>query len=214
MVHVDLMIFDLDGTLISSGRDIAASVNYTLARLELPTLATEKIISFVGDGVRELLIRALGEGAVDKLSSAMKLFSAYYAEHMLDTTALYPGVMEVLVKFAGKKKVIVTNKRHDFTMKLVESLDIAGHFDAVIGAEKTPYRKPDVRIIKPLIEEFHARLRHTVVIGDGVNDILLAQGAGVLGCAYLNGLAPREALLALGPNCTYEDPAELKSMFY
>jgi phosphoglycolate phosphatase len=214
MAHVDLMIFDLDGTLVSSGEDIAASVNYTLEKVGLPRLPVVKIIGYIGDGVRELLIRALGEAAGEKIGTALKIFSARYAEHLLDTTTLYPGMPEVLKKFAGKRKAIVTNKRHDFAVKIVEGLGIAHHFDAVIGAEKTPYQKPDARIIKPLIEDFHARPRHTIVIGDGTNDILLAQGAGVLSCAYLNGLSEREALLALKPDFTYEDPAALKSMFY
>jgi len=213
-VHVDLMVFDLDGTLITSGEDIAASVNYTLVKLGLPALPMEKIISYIGDGVRELLLRALGEAGGENFGPAMKIFSAYYMEHMLDTTVLYPGVTEVLERFAVKRKVIVTNKRHDFALKIVESLGIASYFDAVVGAEKTPYRKPDPRLVKPLLEEYNARPGHTVVIGDGPADIRLAKEAGVLSCSYLNGLAEREKLLALKPDFTYESPAELKGLFY
>ena len=214
MAHVDLMVFDLDGTLITSGEDIAAAVNHTLGRLRLPVLSEDRIIGFIGDGVRELLIRALGEAAGEHLGPAMTIFSAYYTEHLLDTTDLYPGIRDVLERFAGKKKAIVTNKRYDFAQKIVDKLGIAGHFDAVIGAEKTPYRKPDVRIVKPLLSEYHARPGHTVVIGDGPADIQLAKGVGALSCAYLSGLSARETLLALRPDFTYEDPAELKSLFY
>lgn len=213
MVHVDLMVFDLDGTLVSSGDDIAATVNYTLAKLGFPTLPKDKIITFIGDGVRDLILRSLGEAAGEHLGQAMKIFSAYYMEHMLDTTALYPGITEVLERFAGKKKAIITNKRHDFTLKIVDRLGIGGYFDAVIGSEKTPYRKPDVRIVKPLLEEYHARPRHTVVIGDGRNDIRLAQEAGTLSCAYLKGLSAREELLALKPDFTYEEPLEIRGLF-
>ena len=66
MAHVDLMVFDLDGTLIASGNDIAAAVNYTLGRLSLPVLAVDKIMGFVGDGVRELLVRSLGEAEIGR----------------------------------------------------------------------------------------------------------------------------------------------------
>ncbi len=214
MAHVDLMVFDLDGTLITSGNDIAAAVNYTLGRLRLPVLSVDKIMGFVGDGVRELLVRSLGEAAGDHLGPAMTLFSAYYTEHLLDTTDLYPGIRDVLERFSGKKKAVVTNKRHDFAQKIVDKLGIAGCFDAVIGAEKTPYRKPDARIVTPLLSEYHARPGHTVVIGDGPADIRLAKGVGALSCAYLNGLTARETLLALQPDFTYEDSAELKSLFY
>ena len=108
MKHIDLMIFDLDGTLVNSGGDIVASVNYTLETLAIPAKKPKEILSFVGDGVQKLIERSLGKESQHLSDDAMDIFSDYYAKHMLDTTSLYDSVIEVLDHFRDKKKVIIT----------------------------------------------------------------------------------------------------------
>jgi phosphoglycolate phosphatase len=210
---VELMIFDFDGTLATSGGDIASAVNHALASLGLPQRPYEEVILFVGDGVRKLIERSLGSDNPELYDQALAFFSAYYTEHMMDSTILYPGMLEVLNHFRDKRKVIVTNKRIFFTRKMTDALNITACFDDIIGADTTPYIKPDARLVYPLLERFQAAPRHTVVIGDGPNDILLARNSGVLSCIYLNGLGQREELLALKPDLTYEDPSALQGFF-
>jgi len=120
--EVDLIFFDLDGTLADTGRDLATSVNYTLTTLGLPALPQEKIRGFIGDGVKELVLRALGEEHNHLFPRAMELFLRHYGEHLLDTTQLYPGVRECLEYFRTKKKVVLSNKRQEFVEKILESL--------------------------------------------------------------------------------------------
>jgi len=213
MKQIDLMVFDFDGTLVNSGGDIVASVNYTLKNLGIPMMEPEAIIGFVGDGVQKLIERSLGHDFQDQFDEVMKIFTAYYAEHMLDTTTSYPGVLDILQHFHDKKKVIITNKRYRFTRAIAEALNIEKYFDDIIGADSTPYRKPDPRLLSPLLERFGAGCERTVVIGDGVNDILLARTTGVLSCAFLNGLGRSDVLLAQRPDFVCENLSELRSLF-
>lgn len=211
MRKVDLLVFDLDGTLTRSADDLAASVNYTLQTLGLPTLTPESVRGFIGDGVKVLVKKALGP-AQEQYDRAMELFSAYYAEHLLDRTTLYPDVIEILDYFDQKPKVIVTNKLHGFTLRITKGLGIADRFQEIIGEDSTPFKKPDPRLLQLVMDKWGGTPERTVVIGDGVNDILLGRNSGALSCAFLNGITEREILLALSPDLTCEKLLDLKRL--
>jgi phosphoglycolate phosphatase len=213
MKTMDLMVFDFDGTLVSSGEDIATSVNLTLRDLGLEGLEREKVIGFVGDGVKKLIERALGEEHRDLFDRALTKFKDFYAKHLLDTTGLYPGVGEILQYFSDKRKVILTNKNYAFTITIARALGLEAHFDDIIAGDSTPYFKPDLRLIQPLMARFKAEAHRTAVIGDSIQDILLARNAGAVSCAFLNGLVQRDTLLGLKPDYTFEIITEMKSYF-
>jgi phosphoglycolate phosphatase len=213
MKHIDLMIFDFDGTLVNSGRDIAASINHTLKTLRIPMMEQDEIISYIGDGVHTLIERSLGQNNRHSFDDALKIFSDYYANHMMDTTSLCDSVIEVLEHFRSKKKLIITNKRKYFTVAMTDAFLITHYFDDIIGADSTPYKKPDQRLLIPLIEKFGIEKRNTVVIGDGVNDVMLAKNSGVLSCALLNGLTPKNVLGFLNPDYACEGLSELFTLF-
>ena len=213
MKHIELMIFDLDGTLVNSGGDIVASVNHTLKSLDIREKTQEEILTFVGDGVNKMIERALGKDFQYLFDQAMDIFSAYYTEHMLDTTCLCDSVIEALEHFSNKKKVIITNKRRYFTLKMTDALGISKYFEEIIGADSTAYKKPDPRLFIPLLERVDAVHNDTVVIGDGVNDIMLAKNTGVLSCALLNGFTDRDILLSLEPDFACEGLGELIKIF-
>ena len=213
MKPVRLMIFDLDGTLVTSGDDLARAINHTLEALEKPVLSPEKIMSFVGDGVETLVRRSLGVGLPGHFDKALEIFSAYYAEHILDATNLYPGVEEVLQHFPDQHKVIITNKRILFTRRITDELNITRYFDDIIGADSTPYIKPDARLLLPLLDTFGAAREETVVIGDGVNDILLARNTGTISCALLQGLCSGRILRDLEPDFACDDIRDVMGIF-
>mgnify|MGYP001009503895 FL=1 len=208
--YVEFMIFDFDGTLVQSGEDISNSVKFTLAALNLPSIDQQEILTFIGDGVVKLIERAIGDAGKTYQEQAMAIFTDHYNRHMLDHAALYPGVYDLLRHFSGKRKIILTNKRYKFTEKMASALNIADFFDEIIGADSTPYIKPDPQLIKTVLERFPVEKKKTIIIGDGVNDILLARNSGIVSCAFLNGLGKRDELLALEPDIVFEQFEELK----
>lgn len=204
-----LLVFDLDGTLADTGKDLAASVNRTLRSMGIPERPDAEILGFVGDGVRKLLERSLGEEHRERLGEALPRFRDIYAEHLLDRTTLYPGVTDVLHHFGDKPKVLITNKNTDFTLALCRGLGIDARFREIIGGDTKEYMKPDPRLLLPLFDRYGAGPGETLVVGDGVNDILLARNAGARACAFLNGLGRREELLRLNPDFTIERMIDL-----
>lgn len=213
MKKIELMVFDFDGTLVYSGADLANSVNHALKELGIPVLDKKTVIGFVGDGVAKLIERSLGDRHQDMFDQAMEIFEAHYAEHLLDTTGLYPGVPNLLEHFKDMKKLIVTNKLYRYTLKIAEELGISGYFEDIIGEDSVPCKKPDPGLLIPLLKKYGVENRDTVVIGDGVNDILLAKNTGALSCALLNGLGDRDSLLSLDPDYRCEEISELKGLF-
>lgn len=213
MKEVDLMIFDLDGTLVSTGPDLVVSVNYTLEQLGLEKRPDDEIISFVGDGVKELIERALGVNNIDLYPEAINIFSEYYGDHLLDNAAPYPGVEELLQQFRNKKKVILTNKRQKFTLEISHGLGLEKYFEEIIGDGIFPYRKPDRRLADYLLDKYGVESGKAVIIGDGLNDIKLAKNSGIISCVYLKGLGRPNDLLAAGADYYYEDFSEIGSFF-
>jgi phosphoglycolate phosphatase len=214
MKKLDLMIFDLDGTLVASGTDLANCINYTLNELKLEKKPEKEILGFVGDGIVKTIQKALGRENERCLEEAKEIFSGYYACHLLDNTAPYPHVKDVLENFKDKTKIILTNKRYEFTMMIVRGLDMEKYFVEIVGIDSTPFVKPDPRIIEYLLDKYRADKKKTVIAGDGINDIIVARNSGILSCALLNGLGNRNDLLNLNADYYCEDILEMKSLFY
>lgn len=214
MKKVDLMIFDFDGTLVSTGTDLALAVNYTIEQLGCQTRSQDEIISFVGDGVTKLMERALRVDSLDRYPAAMEIFSKYYSEHLLENTTLHPGAEDLLKFFHNKNKVILTNKRYNFTVAISRGLGIDKYFCEIIGDGSMPCRKPDKRLADYLLTKYKVEKEKTVIIGDGMNDLVLAKNSGILSCAYLNGLGKREDLLEAKADFYCDNLREIKSLLY
>lgn len=213
MKTVNLMLFDFDGTLVETGTDLVQAINFMLKTLRLPERTTEEIISFVGDGINSLIERALGQGNTELLENAHDIFTQYYSNHLLDNATLYHQVEDVLTHFARKTKIILTNKRYKYTIPIAQGLDIEKYFVEIIGSDTTPYKKPDARVVDLILDKYGAAKEKTVIIGDGINDILVAKNSGILSCAYLNGLGNRQDLLSLNADYYVENLLEVNSLF-
>jgi phosphoglycolate phosphatase len=212
MYPVDLIIFDVDGTLIDSAKDLIDSVNYTLEAIGLPREDPELVRGYIGDGVRKLVERSLGTELQNLYPRAVEIFRAYYDEHLLDQTKLYPGTEEVLHHFARKKKAVLTNKSAGFTLKILKGLSILQHFEAVVGADTTPYLKPEPYGVLKIIDDLNVEKERAVMVGDGVRDIEAAKNAGIKSCAVLYGYTDRERLLTIKPDLFCERIQELKEI--
>src|SRR5256885_15017174 len=119
---IDLLIFDLDGTLIESKWDIATAVNLTLGDLGLPPRPQEEVFGFVGDGIKRLLRLAVGEENQERYDEALRVFRGHYLTHCLDCTKFYPGIDTVLTHFARTHKAVATNKSLEYTTRILQGL--------------------------------------------------------------------------------------------
>ncbi len=198
----ELYLFDLDGTLADTKADLAAAVNLTFADLGLPALPVEEIAGYIGDGVRKLIGKSLGESGTPRYDAAIRLFRGHYLAHLLDTTQFYPGMTELLERLArdGKRAAVVTNKPMEYTDKIIDGLGVRRYFDLVVGSDATTPLKPDAHMVRHALKHFGAPPERTLMIGDGVNDILAARVVSVKTCAVGYGLTPPEALQAAGPD--------------
>jgi len=209
MGNYRLLIFDLDGTLIDSQNDIASAVNHVRARYCEPPIGTDTVRSYVGNGVTALLQKALPEISGREMPEAREYFRDYYLNHLLDTTNLYPGIREMLENLADPQKAILTNKPQEYSVKIIGQLSVAGHFALVWGGDTGTKRKPDAEPVLKIMERLRAVPEETLMIGDGVNDILAARAAGVHCLAVGYGYTPRQELLDLKPDHFVESPIEI-----
>jgi len=209
---VDLLIFDLDGTLIESRWDIATAVNLTLSELGLPTRPQEEIFSFVGDGIKRLLRLAVGEERQAAYDDALRVFRGHYLAHCLDRTRFYPGVETVLTHFADKHKAVATNKSLEYTTKILEKLG-AHHFAYVVGGDNGYGLKPEPGMLVKVMKALNVDRQRTVLVGDSTNDINGGHNAGIRVCAVGYGMGNREKMAACGPDWFIERPEELLELF-
>lgn len=211
-VPVDLIIFDLDGTLIESKWDIAEAVNLTLADLGLPLRSQGEVFSFVGDGIKRLLRLAVGEENHSRYEDALGVFRGHYLAHCLDRTKFYPGVEQVLTHFADKYKAVATNKSLEYTTKILKGLG-AHHFAYVVGGDDGYGLKPEPGMLLKIMEALKVTRDRTVLIGDSTNDIKGGHNAGIRVCAVGYGMGNREKMAACQPNWFIEKPEELMEVF-
>ncbi len=209
---VDLMIFDLDGTLIESKWDIAQSVNLTLAELGLPQRPTEEIFGFVGDGVKRLLRLAVGEGNQANFEEALKVFRGHYLEHCLDRTRFYSGIEPMLQHFSHKDKVIATNKSIEYTHVILNGLG-PQHFLYMVGGDNGFGLKPEPGMLLHIMEKVGASKERTILVGDSTNDINGGHNAGIRVCAVGYGMGNREKMAACQPDWFIERPEQLMEIF-
>jgi phosphoglycolate phosphatase len=209
---VDLLIFDLDGTLIESKWDIAKSVNLTLAELGLPERPLEEIFGFVGDGVKKLLRLAVGEGNQASFEDALRVFRGHYLEHCLDRTEFFPGIEPMLQHFACKQKAVATNKSIEYTRVILNGLG-AQHFTYMVGGDNGFGLKPEPGMLLHIMEQLNVPKDRAVLVGDSTNDINGGHNAGIRVCAVGYGMGNREKMRVCQPDWFIERPEELMEIF-
>src|SRR6185369_17560771 len=137
-------------------------------------------------------------------SRGIALMHSHYANEMLKTTRLYPRVSETLAALDEKRKAVVTSKEVRFTKIILEHFDIAKYFDAIIGGDTTPARKPDPGPVLEAVRQLGGSVREAVMIGDSENDVVAGKRAGTYTCAVSYGFRSAEQLRETEPDVLLE----------
>jgi len=204
LAGTEMVLFDLDGTLVDSVPDLAFCVSETLAQLGRAPQPEAKVREWVGNGVERLVKRALigqldGEPDAELYARAEPLFMDLYAENSSRRSVLYPGVREGLdyLKGAGYRLACVTNKAARFTGPLLEALGLAPYFELVVAGDTLPQKKPAPEPLLYAADFFKVSPEHALMVGDSVNDVKAARAAGfTIACVpygYNHGNDIREA---------------------
>ena len=207
----DLLVFDLDGTLIDSALDLSLAVNATRADAGLAPLPHETIHGYVGDGAPMLIRRALGpEASEPEVERSLAFFVAYYREHLLDNTALYPGVREALDGWLdeGRTMAVLTNKPVRMSEAIVDGLGLAGHFQRVYGGNSFETKKPDPYGLARIVAELEGNRERTLMVGDSAVDVRTARNAGIASAGVTYGLRP-ETFVEHPPDLLVDSMGEL-----
>jgi phosphoglycolate phosphatase len=176
------LIFDLDGTLVDSAPDLRAALNEMLSGMRRRELTSDEVRRMIGDGTRALVERALtATSTVTDVDAAHRRFLQLYEAAPAKLSRLYPGVEATLksLRASGARLAICTNKPQAATLGVLEGFRIAGYFDAVLGGDAVPFRKPDPRHLVAAIERLGATTNDAVMIGDNENDYAAARAAGI-----------------------------------
>jgi phosphoglycolate phosphatase len=194
----NLLIFDLDGTLVDSKQDLVNSVNATRAWMGLEALPDAVVSSYVGDGAPTLIRRVLPGVSEPILAEALHHFLEYYREHMLDESTLYPGVREALDRLHAAEipLAVLTNKPVRFSVQLIEGLGLEMHFFRIYGGNSFEEKKPHPVGIDRLVAESSAARERTVMVGDSAVDVRTARNAGVQACGVSWGFQPETFAIA------------------
>lgn len=214
---MNLVIFDLDGTLIDSRLDLIHSVNAMLRHLDRPELPGDVVASYVGDGAPMLVRRALGDPDDEKFfKQGLEFFLDYYREHKLDYTNIYPGIPEALKQIqsngAQRKMAVLSNKPVIPSRAIVDALGLAGFFVKVYGGNSFDTKKPDPLGVKTLLKETGIPSRKAMIVGDSSIDVLTGRNAGIATCGVTYGFAPH-TLCEAPPDVVIESPQELGELF-
>lgn len=188
MHPIDLIIFDLDGTLIDSLPDLADATNHMLATFDRPRIDQDSVRSLVGQGARRLVERALAGVSEEEVEQGLALFLDYNHRHIADRTVLYPGVTETLdlLRGRGMRMAIISNKNVALCREVLSVLRAEHYFEEILGADSLPFRKPSPEPVLRLLADFGVPPGRAAMVGDSINDIAAGKGAGVttVGCTW------------------------------
>ncbi|MES1158588.1 MAG: phosphoglycolate phosphatase [Terricaulis silvestris] len=178
------IVFDLDGTLVDSAPDLARALNETLDLEGLPPMSVPTVRRLVGQGARALIERAASRAgahfSAEKLDQLTEAYVDNYRRDIASGSSIYPDAPDALAELAGSGALlsVCTNKRTDLAVRLLEALDLAGMFAAIVGADAAPNRKPHADHYRAAVERAGGVVRRSMMVGDTATDVAAAKAAG------------------------------------
>lgn len=213
-MKISTVVFDLDGTLMDTLRDLAESTNYAMRQFGFPQHSMEAIRSFVGNGVRVLIGRALPQGEDNPLfEDVFRTFKEHYVAHCRDHSGLYPGIAEMLdtLRQKGYRLAVVSNKLQDGVTELQETY-FSEWIRVAVGERPEVRRKPAPDMVFQAVDELGAELSETVYVGDSDVDIETARRCGIPCISVLWGFRDRSFLESCGATHFAATPQDIVSL--
>lgn len=187
-IGADLIIFDLDGTLIDSSEDIAWATNKTLNAFGYAGLGIEAIKENVGWGVKSLLEKLMPDALPERITEARDRFLYFYGKHLVVKTYVYPGVEDTLRHFKSLDKLmaVVTNKPEGLAERILKELGLSGYFMSVVGGDSFSNRKPHPEPVEKVLGLSGMKPEKAVIVGDSPIDCETGKRAGTstIGVTY------------------------------
>ena len=203
-----ILLFDLDGTLVDSRKDLVNAANWTRAQFGLPPLPFETVVSFIGRGMKNLVLKSLGKK--EYLEKGLSLFRSYYSKHCLDHTRPYEGIPELLEELSRSHSLaVVTNKPEEFSEKILKGLHLFSYFPVLIGGDTLEKKKPDPAPLLEAVTRLQGNHSEVIMIGDSETDLEAGKRAGVKTCAVAYGFRPLQVLLTYQPDFVVHSVSEL-----
>jgi len=207
------VVFDLDGTLVDSGKDIAQATNFALETHGYARLEFAEVLSYVGDGARLLLARSAHlDPDHPRVADLLATFLEHYAAHAVEHTRPLPGVSETLPALPEFTLAVCTNKPRKTAEIVLRALDLERHFSTVIAGGDLPRHKPDPTPLFEIARRLGVEAGEVVMVGDGPQDVECGRAAGARTVGVLGGIADPSRLLAAAPDAIVRSLTELPEL--
>jgi phosphoglycolate phosphatase len=215
-----LLVFDLDGTLADTRRDLAEAVNHVLAGAGRPALPLEQVMRNVGNGAERLIascladsLRLAPDGPAEprpgEVPMLLKAFLDHYGDHCTAHTRPYPGLAPAMQKLRPRRMAVLTNKPAKPSRRILDALGLSGFFDLMVCGDSGFGQKPDAAGLRHILATMEVAASQAAMIGDGPQDAGAARAAGTRLIGFLDGIAPREAMLRERPDAAIASMEDL-----
>ena len=212
MVNIDVIFFDVDGTLVDARRDIVNAMNSALRQMGFPERSFDEIVSYIGTGVKDLISKSLHSDDEALIDRGTELYGDYYIAHPADEAALYPHARETLDHFRNKRKFILTNRYARFADSVLAAFGVREYFEDIIGGDDEGCLKPSACVLDPHLPKLKVDKEKVLIVGDMAIDVETGKNAGIKTCWVTYGLGKREEVQPLKPDFIIDDLIELEQI--
>ena len=199
-----LIVYDLDGTLVDTGKDIARAGNSMRESLGLAPLPEKEIFRFVGRGLYHMVGSCLGTEDMKAIEKAAVIYRDYYKKYMMDHSVLYSGVREVLEYFKDRVQIVMTNKPDPFSTQMLNALNVGTYFEKIIAGNSEFPKKPNPEALLLIMKQKQIRPEEAVMVGDSLIDLETGRRAGMSCVMLTHGFTDEATLKAASPDGLFD----------